>query len=436
MRKQIMIWVLAVGMLSGLAACGNLQPQVSGDAVVSGNAVSGQGIRDMTKEEKKRKPKKALLNFSSKRENVTVPLQSPEKGQWEVIYQNRDQWYEKGSQYAVTDLDQDGYMEVLITRPENPQPSWRIYEVAEGENRIVKWQTPEVGLSFTENPMGAYYDEKNQIWHLDVAGSEEVSREISESVRYDLALEDNIVHAEKYEEKGQRYAGMKKRYMSFYQYDMEVREDILAEYDDYDFRVEESLELSKWEEEVSADERKQLRLLAKKIDSYRPVWDASCFWGPMNGCAVTDLDEDGELECLVETTIGSGIIRIYYSCLEQSENGMELTLAAGSQRPEDMENMLGLVLGGIGEVLDTWQDSGTGRIYYTFSGADNYGKDRKDYQMCLWNHCFSIEERQRDWNWQGMKKYKTNLRWTSYYLAGYEDYNYEELLVSWLGFGK
>lgn len=190
--------------------------------------------------------------------------------------------------------------------------------------------------------------------------------------------------------------------------------------------TEESLELSKWEEKVSADERKQLRLLAKRIGSYRPAGDAFCF---MSGCAVTDLDEDGELECLVSMTRGSGIMRTYYSCLELSENGMELT-------SEDRENMPGLVWGGIGDALDTWQDSGTGKIYYTFTGADNYGKDRKDYQMCLRNHCFSIEEKQHDRNWQGMKKYKTNLRWTSSYLAGCEDYNYEELLVSWLGFGK
>lgn len=439
MGKPIGVFLLFAAMLFGMTACGSFNPEISGSHAASGCAVSGQAVRDEAqKKEQKETKKRVQTNHLAKRKDVTAALHRSKKKQIHSICKEKDKWYKKGkTRYALTDLDQDGYLEIFVS---DAHGSVSLFEVKESGDGLEMWQTPDEKLAFLENPMPVYWDEKSEVWHLDVSGGDESEQAAGlDCCRYDLSVKDNSMYAVEYKDAAKQFQGMEKRYMCFDTEEVSS-EDYQEELSYMEFQVETALDLTDWERKISAGEREQLQLVARETHKSLRRKRSDFSWNTLF-YAVTDLDRDGQVECLEATLIGSGIVRSYYSLYEVLPEKRELAMAAcisDTGIPAGTNVSGGFVTYGIGEKIAVWQDKQTGQNYYVFQAGMNYGEEEiKEYQFSLKNHCFQMTEIKKEIREIAVKKSDIHLKWAlSIPITACEDYRYEELVVSWLGFGE
>lgn len=438
MGKQIGVFLLLAAMLFGMTACGGFEPEISGSRVASGSAASGQAVRDAAQKQEQNKTKKRVqTNHLAERKDVTAALYISKKKQIDSICKEKDKWYKKGkTRYALTDLDQDGYLEIFVI---DAYGLVSLFEVKEGGDGLEMWQTPDEKFAFSENPMRVYWDVKTKIWHLDVSGGSESGQAAdSGCCRYDLSVRDNSMYAVEYKDADKQFQGMEKRYMCFETEEVSS-EDCQEELSYMEFQVETAIDLTDLESRMSAGEQEQLRIVAREIDK-APILERSDF-----SCgryyAITDFDRNGQVECLVATMIGSGIVRSYYSLYEVSSEEKELAMAAcisDTGIPVQTNLAGGFVTFGIYKKIAAWQDKQTGQYYYVFDAGMEYGEEEiKEYQFSLKHHRFEMTEIKQEMSETAVKKSDIHLKWAySIPPTACEDYRYENLVVSWLEFGE
>lgn len=424
-------------ILCSMTACAGFQPEISGSQTASGSAASGQAVRDAAeKQEYAETKKKIQIKYPAERKDVTAALQISQKKQVDIICREKENWYKEGkTRYALTDLDQDGYLEIFVADADTLAA---IFEVKENGDGIEPWQIPDEKVTFSENPMCVYWDKEKGIWHLDVTGGREPGQTAgTDGRRYDLAVRDNSMRAVEYKDADKTFQGMTKRYMWFDTEEISF-EDCREELSYMEFQVEAAWDIQELEHRISAGEREQLRIAAGEIDKDPLLQNTDFVCGRFY--AVTDFNRDGQVECLVATMLGSGIVRSYYSLYEVSTEKEELARVAYRSDTAILtkEGLFGgFVTFGIGEKLEAWQDNQTGQYYYVFNGGMSYDEheETKRYQFSLKRHCFELTE------WQALsktavKRADIHIRWMDSISTACEDYRYENLLVSWLGFGE
>ncbi len=381
--------------------------------------------------------------------------------------------------YSVTDLDQDGYLEIFVrfTGGTGHFTVYEIYEVDGDSGKLVRWKCEEEAApDFSESPMRAFYDEKAGEWHLDVYDS--LGQSVGEvgTTWYDLTLSGCGVQAQEYRSQmselkkdnefdftyygekgeeiseaeygkmaGKQYEGMKKAYISFADdYRMESgelekmgRKQLLEELGHSlgEFAAEWAVDLTAWEAALPKEEIDCLRQIAREIPGlfYIDYDDCTNFLSFF----VTDLDENGRPEVLLERSLGSGIVRSHMSCYELPEEGGGMRQAE-MEDPECFYSYLGF--GGEMEVI---RDKKMGENQYIFDitglNDSSYSKKSK-CRMSLKDHRFSMREEkpskvadgggERD---SGKEKKETvRAARMNVYGAPCEDYVYEKVFVSWL----
>ena len=115
MRKRWGIFCLLVTMLCSLSACGGVPADKSQNADSAAKITSGDAIQVSSRK---------AQEVSLERKDCKVDLQIPAKKQIGRIYQEKLLWYwePKNAQdddadlpeFAVTDFDQDGYLEIFV----------------------------------------------------------------------------------------------------------------------------------------------------------------------------------------------------------------------------------------------------------------------------------------------------------------------------------
>ncbi len=401
-QKKYQIVIAAVFMIS-LAACGSHEPSaIKKEATVSGAAAQPGAARKAEK-------------ISIERKNRKVSLKLPWKEQIKVIEKEKNKWWydqdlENDGEYmeifAVTDFNQNGYLELLVQK--NQKDKAALYEVSESGSELKECEVSQNVFSYyMDNPLCTYYDKKTATWHIAGEGTEKTD-------------------------------GMEKAYMCFEPESCSDKKGLLTDLKKSweHFAVYDALDVSQWEKKLTEDEKKQLRLIADTMKNFGNA-DSGVMAGMEHECAVCDLNQDGVLDLLDRFLIGSGIVRQYYNCYAVDEEGVKNVLDEADRiaNPEQYgEN--GFVLYGLGEKINCYEDEKNGEIFYVFSAMTEMVKDQvKDYKM-VWDdrHILSIHPFKEKTE-RADRKGEASLHWIKRSSMACRDYQYENVLASYLGWG-
>lgn len=428
--------LLCICVIMGLASCGgtNSEPQ---NSVSSGGAVSGQSVETAHEIEEQ-------ISLIAKSDSI-----------WRMKGETEDNdWFH----YALTDLDRDGYIEILTIQMRGTGRFTRyyIYEVDETGEGLTEWEiegdtrVEEEGAAadFGEFPMDAFWDERTGSYHyssVDFSHSSAldgmvymVDMEIRDNVvrehivtymqyGYEGKSEDDLVCREEYydaqgkpiseEESATQaaayYEGMEKRYMfyseklfedeKFGQMTQEEREkEMKSSWSE--FSIEEIKSSSELEQALSEDIRRQLMVMANDGKAFKEFkdTDSTIYY------AVTDLDGDGWLELVVSTISGSGIY-CYYNMYEVDEAGRKLV--KWKQKIEQGESRADI---NNATEVNTYKDTDSGITYYLFedyirvSGEESYQLPRSLY---IKDNVVREDGPTRQEDLKGMKKGTQKIGW-------------------------
>lgn len=391
--------VLSLG-IACLSACGSQQPD---------NQTTDTVVRQ-TEE-------KTAENVSLERINNKVSLQIPAESQVSVMEKEKALWWwaaeededEEAVEFAVTDFDQDGYLEVLVRQ--DKQGNTILFEVNEQGNELNRCDVSDkVFHTFMDNPLCAYHESSSDTWYL---GEEASAKETQ---------------------------GMKKCYMQFEFIRLYSDEndsftvDLLDSWEE--FAVYDALDVSGWENKITEEEKIQIRRIAETMKNFGTVDDYSL--GAYNfDYAVCDLNQDSVLDVLVSYHSGSGIVRENYHCYAVDEEvGVKVVMdeAEKISHPEKYGVPTGFVTGGIrAGGLSVYQNEESGEIYYGFEASEDYGSSEKSYKM-QWDGARLMSHPMQDEDIQGADRQgEASLRWVERHAAACSDYQYENALASYLG---
>lgn len=433
MRKRWGIFCLLVTMLCSLSACGGVPADKSQNTDSAAKITSGDAIQVSSRK---------AQEVSLERKECKVDLQIPAKKQIKRIYQEKLLWYwePKNAQdddadlpeFAVTDFDQDGYLEIFVLEDSHGQPA--LYEVNRQGTGLIECQLSE--KEFQElmyNPVCSYQEKESEKWYLGKEPSEQSG-------------------------------AVKKFYM---QYDTEcfIMDDDTEE-DDLEsllylwkeFTVYEALDVSAWEKKLTEKEQKQIRLIADTMGNFGKEDENSIGYGV--DYAVCDLNQDGKMDLLMRISIGSGIVREFYMCFAvDEEDGIKVVMdeeetqkvsrkslmEAGEAEEETsvqtVESIINglkvfLFLGSFADECSCYQDADSGEIRYVFEAREDgagYGSQAEPYEMHWNGHKLFIESPEEK-NSKGVSKQgKAYFRWVERCSMACPDYQYESALASYLG---
>lgn len=405
--------LLCVFVIMGLTSCGgaNSEPQ---NSVSSGGAVSGQSV-----EEAHEKVKQKMISIEQQ-----ISLIAGSDSIWRMKGATEDN---DSFSYALTDLDQDGYIEILTiqTRGTGRFTRYYIYEVDETGKGLTEWGIEQdtrveeegVAADFNEFPMEVYRDGRTGSYHYSSADFVHESAAKGMIYMVDMEIRDNVVrerivtymksefdveeedsqYKQNYFDAGGKriseeesaaetaayYEGMEKRHM-FYStrwFEAEEFDEMTQEEREWEiesswdaFSIEKVKKDSEFEQSLSKDIRGQLMTMASDgaFVQYEDT-DSTVYY------AVTDLDRDGRLELIVSTIEGSGIFS-YYNMYEVDAEGEKLVKwkqkIKGGESRADISNAT---------KVNTYTDEVSGITYYLFadfihvSGEESYRLPRSLY---------------------------------------------------------
>lgn len=437
MRKRWGMFCLLVMMLYCLSACGRVPAEKTQDAGSTAKITSGDAIQLSSRK---------AQEVSVKRKDCKVVLQIPAKEQIGRIYQQKSLWYWEPEnaedddveipEYAVTDFDQDGYLEIYVLEDPKGQPA--LYELNRQGTELYECKlSEEEFLELTHNPVCAYQEKETGKWHLGRNPSEQKDMVKKFYLQYDST--SYLIDDESTEE--------------------ENISGLLGSWEE--FTVYEAMDVSGWEKKLTAEERRQLRLMADTMGNFGTA-DRDAGVGYYAEYAVCDLNQDGALELLVHVDIGSGIVREFYKCYALDEElGIKIVMTGeGTQRvfpknsseeekaETEEDNFLqtidstvygckvfqytGLSL----EELSCYQDADSGEIRYVFDAkeeGDYSDSFSEPYEMYWGGHELFIESpEEKSSNGVG-KQGKAYFRWMDRCSMACPDYQYENILASYLG---
>lgn len=470
---------------------------VSGQAV-SGQAVSGQTVNSQAVEEETVKDSDS--ETGDRIDRTVEPAMDVDK-QIAVITSQKDVWnmgkheeepfpeayYVSEFEYALTDLDQDGYFEILVYSSQGTGcfTDFAVYEVNESGNGIVKWdvkrdayaEEEQIAPDFYEYPMEAYLDESTGSYHYSALDHVHASAVSGSDYIVDMAIINNTIQmhvvtyaayepddeveshddlkikTEYFDSEGKKisekesqeqidayYQGMTERYMFYTPYDIkseelekadkEYLEDLTWDLENswyYAFAIEEINRDSAFEASLSDDIRKQLKtLMSHKNGLGQYIDDKTTFVQ----YAVTDFDRDGRLELTVATIEGSGRF-CYYSMYEVDESGKKTTKWKTKEGDSlaDISNA---------DKVVTYKDESSGVIYYQFedfvrvSGDENYTFSRN---LFVKENVVREDGKLKKNEKKNMKKGTQAFGWRNG--RGYNisrmnsNFKYDELVASW-----
>lgn len=337
MRNVKMRFVLiatSIVFCAGLTACdGNHSDKAgSNSEVVSGSAVSAGAVSGVLPVEKQ------LTVIAENERMWNMGAEEPVEDEWNYI---------DSFNYAVTDLDQDGFLEVLtyVQQGTGCYTDYEMYEVDETGRELIKWEIrpdeaveeKSVMADLAEYPMEVYFDERTGSYHYESLDHIHWSAVEGEDYLVDIEIKDNTImqhiityvhykpdkeHCteEDFEMTYQYYdsnhkkiskkeseeleksywKGMKKQYMFFCSEYVESKQLKKMERDKLEGRLENSRQgffIKKIEEDtgfeksLSKDMKKQLKTILEKYElgdfgnSEKKIW-----------FAITDLNDNGRLE--------------------------------------------------------------------------------------------------------------------------------------------
>lgn len=463
--------MLLAGCGQALKTKGENPAAVSSSAVGTGGDTAGKRAGELPIEEKKQ--------LRAIAENWK---------QWDMSYLSRPgedaEVEEKMSwvddfEFTVTDLDQDGYLEIMTLDIRGKQfvSEFHIYEVTEDGKGLQRWKeagADDLDPKWHEYPMTAYYDAQQNSWHYypsqGVGGCHDGQEN---TVQYfDIEMKNNEIYMKKlgwevydwekdsdspagycdaegkevgkeaFDELLSGYYRDMEKYEAVYNWDnvyCDGPEDIKWDPEDLSLRLEElwagsdirkAVRAEGWESRLSEDEKKQLRAIATDGEWY-PVLDNyevresqidsdySPFW-----YMVTDLDRDGKLEVILSlNTYHAGTEVFFTKAFEVSGNGKklkELKLMDG-----DGEEEFGSFVNMIGQSeVPTYWDEDKKICYYLFDNCytDKRCSSEDDRIMSpmavfMENNCLAGE------GWGGFFEQLGDK--TTYYLGS--DYDYREV---------
>lgn len=510
LKKGIFLLTSLFAILS-LTSCGGRNKEKENFAA-SGAAVSGQPVRSVSTQAVRGKatesrPSEYADSEDGDRINWRVEPKRDTDEQIAVILENKDVWnmgkenpdetfeeayYVSEFDYALTDLDRDGLLEILVyaTQGTGCFTDFAIYEVDDKGKTLVKWDIVKEGLAkkrdvaadFYEYPMTAYLDKKTGNYHyhaldhihasaaegedylldMEVAGNALRVRVITYSAyepdgKYesedDLKLKTDYFNSEgtKISEKESEerlaayYQGMEQRYMFYRPYDIksqglrnadeEYMEELEWELQDswYAFAIEEIRRDTDFEASLSDDVKRQIKTIMNHKNGLEQYDDDVTFVE----YAVTDFDRDGKLELTVATIQGSGRY-CYYSMYEVAETGRKLV--RWKQKIKEGDSAADICNS---DKVTTYTDKASGIIYYMFkdfihiSTEENYTEERSLFiqdNTVGEDGEFSVSEQ------KSMKKGTQRIGWR--YGYGYDirrmygDFLYDELVASWKVFSE
>lgn len=367
------------------------------------------------------------------RTNQKVSPKISVERQLQVIIKERAIWWWKYHEeddvqepyYAVTDFDQDGYLEILVSSDRKEETV--LYEINERFDALQRCKVSDkVFTHGMENPLGAYYEEKTDTWYYGEEG-----------------------HA-RYTDKAKK-TYIKKMYMQYeferlYEEDEEepdvgFTQDLMESWEA--FAVYEPLDVSAWQAKLTTEELKQLHRIAETMKNFGSVDNYSCK-SEVNIAAynfeyaVCDLNQDGKLEILVHFLSGSGIVRDNYLCYEVREEEGVLNIMDEADRisKPDKYGENGFVSSQLVDTLTVYQNTESGEIYYGFEAAQEMGSSKwQEYKM-LWHGTYlSIHPMKEEEKQQAAKKGEAHLCWVDRNDTACSDYQYENALASYLGWG-
>lgn len=206
-RKRVLFIAAALTLCIGLTACGNIPSELEGaDSGVSGGAVSGQAVEaDLTDQD----------------EVMAEPV-FPVKEQLSVIADNERMWNmgaeEPGADaepeellfwidafsFRVTDMDQDGYLEILtcVCQGTGHFTDYAVYEVDEAGKSLVKWKIQpdeyvdekNAAADLGEYPMEVYVDEQTGSYHYESQDHAKSWAAEGDDYLIDLEIKDNTIY--------------------------------------------------------------------------------------------------------------------------------------------------------------------------------------------------------------------------------------------------
>lgn len=437
MRKRWGMFCLLVMILYCLSACGRVPAEKTQDAHSTAEITSGDAVQLSSRK---------AQEVSIKRKECRADLQIPAKEQLEKICQQKSLWYWEPKnvqdddadlpEFAVTDFDQDGYLEIYVLEDAKGQSA--LYELnVQGTELYECKLSEEEFLELTHNPVCAYQEKETEKWHLGRNPSEQNDVTKKFYLQYDpipFWIDDESTEKENIEE-------------------------LLYSWED--FAVYEALDVSGWEKKLTTEERRQLRLMADTMGNFGTA-DRDAGVGYYAEYAVCDLNQDGALELLVRVDIGSGIVREFYKCYALDEEigikivmtgeGTRRSLPKNSSEEEkaetEVENFLqtidstvygckvfqytGLSL----EELSCYQDADSGEIRYVFDAkeeGDYSDSFSEPYEMYWSGHELFIESPEEKSSNTAGKQGEAYFRWMDRCSMACPDYQYENILASYLG---
>lgn len=498
MIRKIVGAFIAVVLVLNITACGGVTSgdyatsmgAVSGQTIdgetVSGQAVSGQAVEEeMTN--------KGTGGFLDEVE-MAIPLEeqlaviAEKREVWDMGVENQEEDFEEYYYivdfcYALTDLDQDGYVEILTYSMQGTGyfTSYQIYEIDESGTELKKWERlsdesvegKNVAPDLGEYPTDVYWDQRTGTYHytsLDHAKSSGlegadylVDMEIGDNV-----IRENIITYYSYKWKNSKDDSVEETYFdsegnkiseeesmklgSKYYENMENRNmffrPIYVESEEFDKMDEEELAWSlekswygfsiekierdtKFEESLSDDIKKQLETLGSEMGGLTEYDEDMEFYLEY---AVTDLDQDGRLELTVSSMQGSGRFT-YYDIYEVDQTGKKLVKWKLNHKQGDSHADIS-----IKDQVTTYKDEKSGVIYYLFEDFVRVSGD-ETYHIPVTlavtdNEVKEIYDKKGDW--KGMSKGTATFGWRGGY--GYDidrmkfSYFCGELVASWKKF--
>ena len=362
MGKKILSILLTGSVVLLFVACGRYEPPATKGDVVSGSGVSKKTEKLPMDEEKQfeiiaKAWQKWDLSW------LTLPSKDAEDEEKMAFVDNFE--------YSVTDLDQDGYMEIMTfdQRGTSHYTEFHIYEVKEDGSGLTEWKVVGAGeteADWLEYPMEAYYDTSGQCWHYFSRDHVHETALTNYAYRLDLAVKDNQIQITMigselfetdengeyqqsyYDESGKEidldsYDRLKESYyqemepfLMFYnkekmEYDNveEVGTDVDTEEIAWDmedlwaaFEICVDQDTSS-EVALTESEKKQLRTIAGSSSWYTPGDEPDGYSSYPLSYMVTDLDGDGQLEIIQSSIQGSGKFS-YTEVYEVSKDGKKL----------------------------------------------------------------------------------------------------------------
>lgn len=440
MRKGWGIFCLLIMVLCSLSACGGVLEEKSRNADHRAEIASEDAVPVSSRK---------AQEVSVERKDCKVDLQISAKEQLKQIYQQKSLWYWEPKnaededveipKFAVTDFDQNGYLEIYVIEDSQGQPA--LYEFNRQGSELVECKlTEEVFQELTYNPVCAYQEKETEKWHLGRNSSEQKGEVKEFYMQYDptpFLIDEESTEGENIEE-------------------------LLYSWED--FAVYEALDVSGWEKKLTEQERRQLRLMADTMGNFGTA-DRDAGMGYLVEYAVCDLNQDGSLELLVRFCVGSGIVREFYQCYALDAEGIKVVMkgegtrrvfpkdASEDEQREAEKNSVQTrdsAIYGYKSFLYTaqdfhelscYQDADSGEIRYVFeakenrTGSEGVESDSltEPYEMYWSGHGLFIESPEEKSSKGAGKQGKANFRWMERCSMACPDYQYENVLASYLG---